>query len=123
MNRLLFAYGTLQSRSRHPVADRLRSVSRAVGPAEVQARLYHVGSYPGLVLSERRQDIVKGDLIELFSVENTLPWLDDYEGPAYTRQIITVRQSGGATTSAWCYIYREPVNEAGWIPFGVWPIP
>lgn len=121
MNRLLFAYGTLQSRSRHPAAGRLRSVSRAIGPARAQGRLYHLGSYPALVLSDRPQDVVSGELIELFSVEDTLPWLDTYEGPAYTRQIITVTQRDGATTSAWCYVYTDPVDEARWIHSGVWP--
>ena len=123
MNRLLFAYGTLQSRSRHAAAERLRSVSRVIGPAAAQACLYQLGSYPGLVLSDRPQDIVSGELIELFSVEITLAWLDEYEGLAYTRQIITVTQHDGAVTSAWCYVYIDPVDDARRILSGVWLVP
>ena len=49
MRPLLFVYGSLLSRVRHPMGTRLRGEARLLGQATIQGRLYSLGRYPGLV--------------------------------------------------------------------------
>lgn len=120
MTPLLFVYGTLKSRSRHPAAARLRDESRWLGPAQTQGRLYGLGAYPALVASPAPGCLVSGEVFELLSPPGSLPWLDAYEGSEYHRRVAPVRLSGGAIVLAWCYFYtgslsgRTPLESALW---------
>lgn len=120
MNRLLFVYGTLQGRSRHPVAERLREMSRLVGAARTQGRLYDLGAYPALVASPHGEDVVRGELIELASPADSLPWLDAYEGPEYERRLVMVRLADESSVEAWCYVYTTAMTGYPRIVSGVW---
>jgi len=116
MTEHLFVYGTLMRRFRHPMHDELARGADFVGEAVVQGRLYDLGRYPGLVLSESPEDGVSGELYRLHD-DTVLRVLDDYEGcgPAdaqpheYVRRTVTVCGDGG-TSEAWAYVYNRPVH-------------
>lgn len=108
------------------MAHRLRSQSVLIGPATIQAKLFHLGSYPGAVLSRWPADIVHGNLVRLTAPERSLAWLDKYEGcsdaqprpHAYNRVIMTVRLISGEQRCAWGYLYNLPVRFARLLPRG-----
>ena len=114
----LFVYGTLMRRFRHPMHDALARAAEFVGEASVQGRLYDLGLYPGLVLSDSRADTVFGELYRLHD-DTVLRVLDDYEGCGrddpqpheYVRGTVSVLAADGGATSAWAYIYARAVEE------------
>ncbi len=125
----LFVYGTLMPASGRHMARRLASESRYIGPGSIAGKLYHLGSYPGAVLSQRPRDIIHGDVIKLLRPRWSLAWLDDYEGcgrdqpepHAYRRVIVPVQLRSGASLDAWVYVYNGPVRSARHIPNGRFP--
>lgn len=111
---LLFVYGTLRRDHRRRLHPLLRPFSRFIGPANAQARLYDLGSYPGLVLSTEHSDRVQGELYQILSPAKAWPRLDAYEectpgttNPEYRRELITVTLSDGSSALAWCYVYNR----------------
>lgn len=80
----LFVYGSLMSSVSTPMGARerirLAGESRSLGPAKTQGRLYNLGQYPGLAPPTSPDDIVQGELLELFNPAATFLWLDQYEG-------------------------------------------
>jgi gamma-glutamylcyclotransferase (GGCT)/AIG2-like uncharacterized protein YtfP len=129
MNPHLFVYGTLLSRVRHPMGDRLRREASLIGEASIQGRLYSLGRYPGLVESVDAGDIVHGEAYALNTPASALEWLDAYEGirpgkgeNPYERVERAVHLASGATLTAWVYLYRKsvrtrpPVFGGHWIP-------
>ena len=122
----LFVYGSLMRASGHPMATRLLSQSRYLGPGRISARLYNLGSYPGAVSSDKARDSVHGDVVKLLRPASTLAWLDKYEGcgasapepQAYQRVIAPVVLSTGESLNAWIYFYKMPVHRARHIPHG-----
>jgi gamma-glutamylcyclotransferase (GGCT)/AIG2-like uncharacterized protein YtfP len=122
----LFVYGTLMRETRHPMANRLLSQSRYIGPAAIRAKLYNLGSYPGAVPSDKDRDTVRGDVIRLLRPAASFAWLDDYEGcgngsaepHAYKRVITPAVLSTGEKLDAWVYFYVMPVRSARRIPHG-----
>jgi gamma-glutamylcyclotransferase (GGCT)/AIG2-like uncharacterized protein YtfP len=124
--KLLFVYGTLLQQSSHPMAARLKRQSQYLGPGMIAAKLYDLGSYPGAVPSDKRQDRVRGDVVKLLSPAATLPWLDKYEGCGidcpephdYERVIAPVALVTGERVDAWVYFYVMPVHRARHIPHG-----
>jgi gamma-glutamylcyclotransferase (GGCT)/AIG2-like uncharacterized protein YtfP len=131
MRNLLFVYGSLLSAVRHPQGERLSREADLIGPAHVQARLFRVSWYPGIILSDVAADQVRGEIYRLRDPDASLRWLDAYEGitfgadsvaPAdeYVRRIATVTDRQGQTLSAWVYLYqRDPAGLARVIS-GVW---
>jgi gamma-glutamylcyclotransferase (GGCT)/AIG2-like uncharacterized protein YtfP len=117
MTTLLFVYGTLRRRSRHPMAHQLAQRARFVGAATIAGRLYDLGRYPGLREPELPADRVHGDVYDLGDEPDTLRELDAYENgesplPAYfDRQLAPVRMAGGEERTAWVYWFRGPVRE------------
>jgi gamma-glutamylcyclotransferase (GGCT)/AIG2-like uncharacterized protein YtfP len=122
----LFVYGTLMRAYRHPMAVRLSGQSRYLGPGCISAKLYNLGSYPGAVPSDKPQDSVHGDVVELLRPASTLAWLDTYEGcgagapepRAYERVIAPVIFDTGERRDAWVYFYKMPVGDARRLPHG-----
>ena len=114
MSRHLFVYGTLRTVARHPMHRVLELNARLVGDAIVQARLYDLGSYPGIVPSDQPDDTVIGELYEFFEskTEEALRLLDDYEQMSprfpephqYKRVLINVSLNTGPTIAAWVYV-------------------
>ena len=76
---LLFIYGTLHP-DRAPAA--IAPTARLLKPfdrATIQGRLYDLGPYPGVVLTDDPADIVPGELFQLPDDPAILARLDDYE--------------------------------------------
>ena len=121
----LFVYGTLMRRFGHPMHDALARGADFVGEAVVQGRLYDLGHYPGLVLSESRADTVFGELYRLHD-DDVLRVLDDYEGCApgepepteYVRRSVSVAGADGGVIEAWTYVYNRPGEEQARIASG-----
>jgi gamma-glutamylcyclotransferase (GGCT)/AIG2-like uncharacterized protein YtfP len=116
----LFIYGTLMLTSGHPMALRLASQSRVLGPAMAAGRLYDLGAYPGAVASNTIADRVHGFVVKLNHPARTLRWIDVYEGAgaddpeprAFERVIAPVRLMSGRQLHAWIYYYRGALARA-----------
>lgn len=110
----LFAYGTLRRAVGHAMHDVLAPQSTFVGEGVVSARMFDLGSYPGIVLSDEPADRVMGDVFHLApdSAESLLASLDDYEGIGseheppheYVRKVVDVRMADGRSIEAWAYV-------------------
>jgi gamma-glutamylcyclotransferase (GGCT)/AIG2-like uncharacterized protein YtfP len=117
MTTLLFVYGTLLRRSRHPMALALAQRALYVGAARVRGRLFDLGRYPGMLEPAGEEDWVHGDLYDLGHGTTTLAELDAYEHaesplPAFfERQLAEVIRGDGLTRAAWVYWYRGEVAD------------
>ena len=108
----------------HSMHDVLARGADFVGEGVVLGRLYDLGRYPGLVLSESTEDKVFGELYRLRD-DDVLRVLDDYEGCApgdpepheYARRSVSVI-GAGAATEAWAYIYNGAVEQLRLITSG-----
>ncbi len=108
----LFVYGTLLAQAAHPVGDLLRAHGKLIGRGWIQARLYDLGSYPGAVLSEFAEDIVRGEVYRVKDWGGIACRIDAYEGCAdndqeprqFQRLKVAVNLNGG-TVIAWAYLY------------------
>lgn len=113
MGQLLFVYGTLRPRCRHPMAVFLSSRAVPRGEAKTAGRLYDLGRYPAAVPSSDPNDWVHGDVFELDGA--TLAELDAYEDvespqPSYFgRQLGDVEMTGGDVFQAWIYWFHGPL--------------
>ena len=128
----LFVYGTLMSTVSGKLGrgqrERLQRESRSRGPATVLGRLYDLGRYPGLVLSDRDGDLVHGELVELADAEPSLRWLDSYEGLVpgqhthgeYERVTCVTRLAAGEPLQAFVYVYRQSLIGKRWLESGRW---
>ncbi|MGE0627439.1 MAG: gamma-glutamylcyclotransferase [Hyphomicrobiaceae bacterium] len=133
MQSLLFAYGTLMPsvamRMGRPERARLARQSSPLGGASMQGRLYDLGQYPGLTLSDHRDDVVHGELLELSDPAATLRWLDAYEGivpgdhehNAYVRLLCPVVRPDAGACEAWVYVYKGDLSRVRRIEDGRWP--
>ncbi|MDO9405962.1 MAG: gamma-glutamylcyclotransferase family protein [Polaromonas sp.] len=101
----VFVYGTLR---RGDVRDinRLQPTPRFVANATVKGTLYHLGSYPGLVLEG--QVLVQG---EVYAIEPALERLLDeieevwpQQTGEYIKRVIPVEMEGGQTLD--CIVYE-----------------
>src|SRR5262249_45622859 len=123
MSTLLFVYGTLKRRSRHPMARKLASSARWLGTATIAGRLYNLGRFPGLKEPRSPRDQVHGDIYDLGTdCERTLAEMDAYENAEsppptpYERELTVV--SGESELTAWVYWYRGNVREDMFIAGG-----
>jgi gamma-glutamylcyclotransferase (GGCT)/AIG2-like uncharacterized protein YtfP len=117
---ILFVYGTLRRLHGGERHAWLARNSRFGGEGTVQAQLFSLGNYPGLVLSKDPRDKVLGEIYRLTShPDDMLRELDEYEGIGpthpetheYRREIVTVRLAEGSTVNAWAYVLnREPAG-------------
>ncbi len=114
----LLVYGTLRSFSQNKHAQMLRQQAEFLGAATVQGRLYQISNYPGLILSDNRDDHVTGEIYRLREPALTLAELDEYEGAEYQRVLTDARLDSGQTTRVWVYVYRPPVDETKRIKSG-----
>jgi gamma-glutamylcyclotransferase (GGCT)/AIG2-like uncharacterized protein YtfP len=117
---LLFVYGTLRSAFANEISNVLAQSAIFAGEGFVHGRLFNLGSYPGLVLSEANQEVVRGELYELAlgKRQAVLDLLDDYEGcgPSkpepheYRRELVDVF-STTAIVKAWAYLLNRPTDD------------
>jgi ribosomal-protein-alanine N-acetyltransferase len=80
----------------------------------VNAQLFDLGNYPGMVLSRDAGDQVRGEVYELAMADaaDVLGALDDYEGAGaardsgqqYVRRIVEVRLESNHVLNAWAYV-------------------
>lgn len=112
--------------------EALARASKRVGPAVMQARLYDIGTYPGLVPSERAEDVVHGEVLALCDANAVWPWLDRYEGigaapggsdDEYARRRCPVILASGEIVEAWVYIFQGDISGARPVPDGRWRVP
>lgn len=117
----LFVYGTLR-RSLTPSRDirhLLQHEAEFQGIATVSGRLYNIGSYPGLILSENPDEIVLGELYKIKDQRVVLNALDQYEGAVepfpkpweYQRLVADVTTDKGFMVLSWLYTYQWDVVE------------
>lgn len=107
---LLFVYGTLlKGMEREFILDG----SQYAGPAMLQAKLFDLGSYPGIKMG---RGMVFGELYEINEV--TLGSLDRLEGykpnqiknSLYLRREIKIQKMDGNNVQAFCYFYNHEVK-------------
>lgn len=111
----LFVYGTLMQ-GQHPMHDVLNEHSQFIGHGWITAQLYQIRDYPGVVLSDKPEDKVFGELY-LLTNSAVLQQLDDYEECStafvepheYRREQIEVFLSTAVSYTAWVYIYNPPI--------------
>jgi gamma-glutamylcyclotransferase (GGCT)/AIG2-like uncharacterized protein YtfP len=88
MSDLLFVYGTLRRRCRHPMAVWLAGRATFLGEARTPGQLHDLGRFPGATPAESPGDWIFGDLYDLGPNPDTWAELDLYENgespsPAY----------------------------------------
>ena len=101
----LFVYGTLRPDFKSLMSEWLAKKAEYFGQGYVNARLFEINGYPGVVHSSCCRDKVYGDVYLLKYPEKQLAILDDYEECStdysqpheYTRKITPVYLIGGAT--------------------------
>lgn len=117
----LFVYGTLR-RAIAPSKDLrhlLHHEAVFLGSATVPGRLYDIGSYPGLILSDNPVEIVKGEHYKIKDNRVVLNTFDQYEGCVepfpkpweYQRVQTVITTDGGVEVLSWLYTYQWEVKE------------
>ncbi len=122
----LFVYGTLRRGFDNRFARTLSKHGTLLGAAQMQGRLYAVDSYPGMVLSEKSNEWVKGEVNKIRNPLEILPVLDEYEGCGledappfeFERVLSTAFFPGAKPVDCWVYVYRMAVTEDRRIPSG-----
>ena len=135
----IFVYGTLMPTAvgayGRDQRQRLLAGAHVMGEATISGRLYDLGQYPGLVLSDDPGDEAYGVVLRLADPAAVFPWLDAYEGirlgatgagapdNEYERVLRPVRLAGGTLLSAWVYACLAPVSPSAFIHGGRWQKP
>lgn len=118
----LFVYGTLR-RSLSPSKDLrqlLHHEAEYMGSAKIAGRLYNIGTYPGLILSDNPEEIVTGELYKIQNKRLILSTLDRYEGCVdpypkpweYERIMAEVTTEKGSKFLSWLYTYQWDVTDS-----------
>jgi gamma-glutamylcyclotransferase (GGCT)/AIG2-like uncharacterized protein YtfP len=118
----LFVYGTLRRGSNNYYAELLAKTASHLGEGAVSGRLYRVTHYPALVKAKADHERVKGDLFEGITAE-LWALLDDYEGDAYSREIVDVTMEDGRALQSYVYRYALFSESLEWIRSGDWNQP
>lgn len=124
----LFVYGTLLNAPMHEMFAILKQRARYLGRARAQGRMFDLGAYPGIVISNQPEDHVVGELYSLDPALAAKTWhaLDEYEGCAetdpepheYERRLIRVVGDDGREMNAWAYVLRQVPEKAVIVPGG-----
>jgi gamma-glutamylcyclotransferase (GGCT)/AIG2-like uncharacterized protein YtfP len=112
--RILFVYGTLRRELSHEMSRVLARDAEFLGAGRVKGRLFILGSYPGMVLSESGGQAVVGELYQVrpHAWKKVIGELDSYEGcaaddaepHAYRRVIVDAGTASGERVRAWAYV-------------------
>ncbi|TWR25992.1 gamma-glutamylcyclotransferase [Mucilaginibacter achroorhodeus] len=124
MTDFLFIYGTLLQ-SGNEFGSYLQQNCSFVTLGHLQAQLYDLGEYPGIVISSKFDQEVHGSVFEMRDQPEILRRLDYYEGVGpdeehpnlYRREIHPVKTNKGIM-QAWVYVYNRSVEHAIDIPGG-----
>lgn len=124
----LFVYGTLRQSiaPSREIRHLLHHETEFLGTATVAGRLYNIGNYPGLILTEDPGEIVSGELYKIRDKRVVLNTFDQYEGSVepfpkpweYQRVKTEVTTDEGAKILSWLYTYQWDVKEEMRIPSG-----
>lgn len=112
----VFAYGTLRAQTAR--GDLLTRFGEYIGEGVIQARLYEVAGYPGVVAADNPSAVVTGEVYRLRQPRIAWPTIDRYEGCAmdspqpheFERELTSVLMSDGRRLTAWVYFYRRDVG-------------
>jgi gamma-glutamylcyclotransferase (GGCT)/AIG2-like uncharacterized protein YtfP len=106
---LLFVYGTLRPEFGHGMHGLLQRNAEFEGTGAVLGRLFDLGRYPGMVLSDVVDERVIGEVYRLRPAAGpeVLRELDAYEGDEYRREILQVKLTTGSSVDAWAYVLKE----------------
>ena len=104
----------------------LQNNSEFLGNAHVYGRLYDLGWYPGVVLSQNPSEKVYGHIFKLKNAEAVFKVLDDYEGIGgdnpkpyeYSREKTKAYLKDGTEIETWFYEYLLPTDKFTLIPSG-----
>jgi gamma-glutamylcyclotransferase (GGCT)/AIG2-like uncharacterized protein YtfP len=116
MTTRLFVYGTLRRAARHSMHEVLAGATRFLGDARVPGRLYHLGSYPGMVAGDGGGTVI-GEVYEV----DPAAWpaliqrLDEYEACSerhpqpheFRRVEVQAELASGEIVAAWAYVYNR----------------
>lgn len=110
----IFIYGTLLSSLNHPMHNVLEKYAELEGEGHIQAKLYDLGRYPGVMMSGNPSDRVKGEIYKISDGEKLFSLLDHYEGCSdnfpephqYLRRVVQVQADDGSMIDAWVYLYN-----------------
>jgi gamma-glutamylcyclotransferase (GGCT)/AIG2-like uncharacterized protein YtfP len=110
----LFIYGSLLE-SDNEFGRYLKQHATIYKRGNFKGKLYDVGEYPGAVHLPDTDHKVHGIIIKLEDVDQTLKYIDDYEGFGYDqlqpnlfiRKLLTV-QAENKNVKCWVYLYNHP---------------
>ena len=113
----LFVYGTLRQNTGTAMHGILAHNSEFFGMGLLQGKLYLVGDYPGVVLSDNPADRVLGELYAI-SQAHVLGLMDEYEECTdehpqpheYIRRICPVKTETGLRVDAWVYLFNHATD-------------
>jgi len=125
----LFVYGTLRNGSGIPQQRLLRMHADLLGDARINAVMFDLGGYPGIILSNDAADYVKGELYALRPEHQAtlLAELDEYEECTsrfiepheFRRELVSVQlEHNSANMNAWVYLYNRTPEAAARITNG-----
>lgn len=110
----LFIYGTLLSALNHPMHDVLKRYAELSAEVTLQAKLFDLGRYPGVVLSDNQKNRVKGEIYKISDCGKLFKVLDRYEGCSdefpephqYLRRVVPVQADDDTKIDAWVYLFN-----------------
>lgn len=105
MTDLIFVYGSLMSNVPSAASAWLQRHAMFLADDQVRGRLYDLGQYPGIVIDKTAPSLIKGEVHQLYRIDDGLSYLDAYEGieivrPEYER-IRCTTESGSV-----CWVYQ-----------------
>ena len=125
---LLFVYGSLRKQGSH---NHLLGEATWISEGFTKGKLFLIDWYPGMILSlqeskqddnpEIQQDWVYGDIYKISSY--MFLSLDSYEGDAYDRIFVLVRDRNNNIHQAQTYVYNQNIDDkkniqpADWIEY------
>jgi gamma-glutamylcyclotransferase (GGCT)/AIG2-like uncharacterized protein YtfP len=111
----IFVYGTLRRDTQHQLFHLLARNATFLGEAMVQARLYDLGEYPGMVYPDRGKVLGEVYRVDPTHWDAVIQRLDEYEGCTssdpepheYRRERIEARLMNGIVIPTWAYILNQ----------------
>ena len=117
----LFIYGTLRKEVAPSefIQNLLDRYAEDQDTGFVQAKLYDLGSYPGLVPSENQDEQVFGEVYKILDSRELLEAFDEYEGCSphfpepweFVRKKMKATLHKGGVVDACIYVYNHDVKD------------
>jgi gamma-glutamylcyclotransferase (GGCT)/AIG2-like uncharacterized protein YtfP len=120
MENRLFVYGTLRpGYAPAEIADVVAAL-KPVGDGTIRGRLYNLGDYPGVVLDDKANEQIQGEVFDLPPDPALLARLDEYEefypqdpdGSLFMRLQTTVTLRNGSREKCWVYVYNRELPKS-----------